>query len=113
VAALFPPHHWQIVADLRPGLSGIGSIVFRDEESLLNAAQDRQKFYADLIVPYKMALETWYAQRQGLLTDLKLIALTVLVVIKPETDVNRFLPDLPSPPSGLALTRGANLRVSA
>ena len=38
VAALFPAQYWEDIAELRPGLSGTGSIVFRNEEVLLNAA---------------------------------------------------------------------------
>jgi len=96
MAAMFSSAYWNEVGRLRPGLSGIGSIVFRDEERLLEGVEDRQAFYADAIVPYKAALELWYASHQGFLLDMKLIALTVLAVLRPSTDATRYFADLPA-----------------
>jgi lipopolysaccharide/colanic/teichoic acid biosynthesis glycosyltransferase len=98
VAALFPTDYWAKVSHLRPGLSGIGSIVFRDEERILDAATDRQKVYADIIAPHKAALELWYADHAGFGTDMKLIALTLLSIIAPDTDARQWLEDLPPAP---------------
>jgi len=91
VAALFPAHYWEEIAELRPGLSGAGSIVFRNEEYLLSRAGNREKVYAELVVPYKMALENWYRRNQSFALDLKLIALTVLAMLDRDLDVSRFL----------------------
>src|SRR2546429_612732 len=77
VAELFPAYYWENIAELRAGLAGVGSIVFRDEERLLCATADRERIYAELIVPYKMALENWYLRNQSFMLDLKLIALTL------------------------------------
>jgi lipopolysaccharide/colanic/teichoic acid biosynthesis glycosyltransferase len=87
VAALFPESYWAKIADLRPGLSGIGSVVFRNEELLLSRAADRQETYSKVIVPYKSALEVWYAQNQSFFLDLKLTLLTVAVVFIPHIRV--------------------------
>jgi len=101
VAALFPAEQWAIINQLRPGLSGIGSIVFRDEERMLDSFDDRTKIYSEVIAPYKAALEIWYSQRQSFWLDLKLITLTVAAVFKPDLDVQRFFSDLPPPPPEL------------
>jgi len=98
IAALFPAAYWQVLAAVRPGLSGIGSIVFRDEETLLSQAEDRQRVYSEVIVPYKMMLEEWYVAHQNLALDLKLIALTLLAVARPGMRVDRLFSDLPAPP---------------
>jgi lipopolysaccharide/colanic/teichoic acid biosynthesis glycosyltransferase len=98
VYAPFPETYKAAIAPLRPGLSGIGSIVFRDEERLLDNAADRTKTYAEIIMPYKAALEQWYAQHCGMLVDLKLIFLTIAAVIDPALDVSKYLDDLPTPP---------------
>ena len=103
IADLFPPDHWAAIAHLRPGLSGVGSIVFRREEDLLAHSADRLAFYRDAIVPHKSALERWYAARVSVPLDVKLIALTVAVVVRPEIDIHRFLPGLPSLPPILML----------
>jgi lipopolysaccharide/colanic/teichoic acid biosynthesis glycosyltransferase len=101
VAALFPPAHWEAVKDLRPGLSGIGSVVFRDEETLLAGAQDRMAVYQSLIVPYKMALEAWYAAHASLWVDLKIIFLTVAAILHVGPSPQALLPGLPSPSAEL------------
>src|SRR6266700_2244148 len=97
VAALFPAHYWEEIAGLRPGLSGAGSIVFRNEEYLLSTAANREKVYAELVVPYKMALENWYRGNQSFALDLKLIALTVLAMLYHDLDIRSFLRGLPTP----------------
>ena len=107
VAALFPKEYWEAVSDLRPGLSGIGSIVFRDEERLLAFGEDHQKLYSDVIVPHKMALELWYKRHQSFWTDIKLVALTAWVVAFPRYNVENWLPDLPAPPPKLVALRAA------
>ena len=107
VASLFPQGYWQQIGSLRPGLSGIGSIVFRDEEALLSGRADREKVYRDIIVSHKAALELWYKAHQSVWIDLKLIVLTVLVVIVPGFRVESWLPDLPPPSPELAALRAA------
>ena len=105
VAALFPKEYWEAMSDLRPGLSGIGSIVFRDEERLLALGEDHQKLYSDFIVPHKMALELWYIRHRNFWTDVKLVVLTVFVVAFPRSNLENWLPDLPAPPSNLVALR--------
>lgn len=105
VAALFPVHHWEAIAKLRPGLSGVGSIVFRDEEGLLKAVDDRERVYSALIVPYKMALENWYLRNQNVALDLRLIMLTAVAVLNPHLDAARFLRNLPLPPDDFVALR--------
>jgi len=109
VAALFPAHYWESISELRAGLSGVGSIVFRDEECLLSAAGDRERVYAELIVPYKMALENWYLRNQSFTLDLKLIALTLLAVLYRNLDVSRVLGGLPPPAEAFTALRSIGI----
>ncbi|MEG2370217.1 MAG: sugar transferase, partial [Alistipes sp.] len=54
---------------IRPGITGIGSIVFRDEEKILSVpGADPRQLYTDLIMPYKGALEIWYQQHASIAT---------------------------------------------
>ena len=49
----------QKIYNVRPGLTGIGSIVFRDEESLISLASENENphdFYKRVIAPYKLSL---------------------------------------------------------
>ncbi len=85
-----------------PGLSGLGSVAFRDEEDMLNAVEDRDHFHDTVIAPYKGALEVWFVQHRTLGVYFKLIWLTVLAVIKPSSKAWRTaFKDLPPVPAEL------------
>lgn len=101
VAELFPTEHWQKVSNVRPGLSGVGSIIFRNEEELLGDSKNRFEDYKSFIVPYKMALESWYVDNQSFGLDLKLIFLTIAVVLFKDIDPQAYLKGLPAPPGDL------------
>jgi len=107
VADLFPKEHWEALKDWRPGLSGIGSIAFRDEEELLSGVTDRQSVYLTVIVPYKSALEIWYAKNCSFWLDMKLIAVTAVSVLNSSYDFRRSLPGLPPVPAALTALRAA------
>jgi lipopolysaccharide/colanic/teichoic acid biosynthesis glycosyltransferase len=99
----FPKAVQAQIVKVRPGLSGIGSIVFRDEENLLHGHQQQERYYDVVIAPYKGALEEWYVANQGLRTYFLLIVLTVWVVLLPKSSIVwRVFENLPSPPLELA-----------
>ncbi len=98
----FPNNAQLAILKVRPGLSGIGSIVFRDEESMLDDKKDRIYFYDNVIAPYKGELEEWYVNHQDLNTYFKLIGLTIWVVIFPDSKIYKeIFNDLPKPPKEL------------
>jgi len=84
----------------RPGLTGVGSIIFRDEEEILaRSAKGYARCYREDIMPYKQDLELWYRQHQSLWLDLKLILLTAIVVLFPESSLPaKWLKGLPERP---------------
>jgi lipopolysaccharide/colanic/teichoic acid biosynthesis glycosyltransferase len=90
----------------RPGLSGIGSIVFRDEEAILwkveEQGMDKDKFYREVIAPYKCELEIWYMKHRNVFTYVKLIMLTVDAVLNPGSRRwEKELKGLPAVPENL------------
>lgn len=95
----FPESKWKIICSVRPGLSGIGSIVFRNEEEMLADPYNSEKIYDDVIMPYKAELEEWYTYNNSLLNYFKLIILTVIVVLLPRGDkyIDIFFSNLPIP----------------
>lgn len=91
------------IIKVRPGLSGIGSIIFRDEENLLHGAKDQVGYYDNVIAPYKGEVEKWYIRNQGLKNYFMLIFLTVWVVLFPNSRIVwSILRDLPAPPAELS-----------
>ncbi len=83
----------------KPGITGIGSVVFRDEEKLVSESNlSPTQFYNEIIGPYKCSLELWYGQNCSLLTDLKILFLTALVIFKPKNIFYlTWFKDLPKP----------------
>ena len=85
-----------------PGLSGLGSVAFRDEEDMLNSVADRDHFHDTVIAPYKGALEVWFVHHRTLAVYFKLICLTVLAVLKPASKSwRRSFKNLPTVPAEL------------
>ncbi|QEE25632.1 sugar transferase [Rhodanobacter glycinis] len=99
----FPVSSQAQIMKVRPGLSGVGSIVFRDEEELMHASVEPEKFYDTVIMPYKGALEEWYVANQGLRTYLMCIVITAWVVLFPKSSiVKQVFPTLPMAPAALS-----------
>jgi lipopolysaccharide/colanic/teichoic acid biosynthesis glycosyltransferase len=98
----FPVASQDIIVQIRPGLSGIGPIVFRGEEDILEGHSGTLDFYDNVIGPYKGKVEAWYVEKQGLIVYFALMLLTVWVVLFPKSDlVWRLFKDLPTPPDTL------------
>jgi lipopolysaccharide/colanic/teichoic acid biosynthesis glycosyltransferase len=91
------------ILKVRPGLSGIGAIYFRDEENLMHKAQgDMIRFYDEVISLYKGRLEAWWVTNQSLKNYFLLIFLTVWVIIFPKSTILLQLrKDLPPSPEEL------------
>lgn len=99
----YPEHVKAKIYNVRPGLTGIGSIVFRDEEKLLSETKlDPKEYYAKYISPYKGELELWYQSHLSFRTDFMLVFLTAWVILFPESDlVHKIFSDLPARPEYL------------
>ena len=87
----------------RPGLTGIASIIFRDEQKYYsNILSDPHEFDKKNIAPYKGKLEIWYQNNISLTTDLILVFLTAWAIIAPQNDlVYKVFKDLPELPEAL------------
>ena len=93
---LYPEDVQRVIYNCRPGMTGIGSLIFRDEEQIVSEAADPKAMYA-AIYPYKGALELWYQKNASLYTDFMIIFLTAWSILFPENKlVNKVFKDLPS-----------------
>ena len=92
----------EIIKKVRPGLSGIGSIIFRDEEEIMHGATASVDFYAGFVAPYKGELEQWFVVNKGMYVYYTAIFITAWTVLFPSsTIVWRVYGDLPKPPEKL------------
>ena len=91
-----------LVMQVRPGLSGVGSIIFRGEEDIMHDATASVEFYANVIAPYKGALEEWFVLNKSLYIYFVAILVTVWAVLIPSTKIAwSVFKDLPTPPKEL------------
>lgn len=81
---------WQAVLQVRPGITDLASLLYRNEEELLGAADDPIAFYRESVLPAKLVLNLAYLQSRSLRLDLRLILLTIWYSLRPA----RFDPDL-------------------
>ena len=99
----FKLEHQKYIVSVKPGLSGIGSIIFRNEEEMLQSAENANLFYDTIIMNYKGKVEKWYVENLDLKTYLKLIIFTIIIVIKPNSiSVYDWFSDLPKIPDELS-----------
>lgn len=85
------------VYNVTPGLTGIGSIVFRDEELIITQSKlPVQETYKHIVLPYKGAVEVWYQQHRNFYTDFMILFLTAWYVVFPKSKlVYKIFPSLP------------------
>jgi len=89
------------IINMKPGLTGIGSLFFRDEEKFLYGNENPEQFYQTSIVPYKALLERYYFQNQSVSLYLRIFVLTILSVMFPQLRLNKYFKDIPTPPPEL------------
>ena len=102
---MYSPEVQAVVYQSVPGLTGIGSLVFRDEERLASRPGiDPRQFYREQIYPYKGELEIWYNANRRSIVDIKIIVLTAwqLVASDSRATFAAFV-DLPKPSRELGI----------
>ena len=70
-----------IIFQIRPGITGLASLKYRNEVELLKAAENPEEFFIKTIIPDKLKYNKDYINRRNFFFDLKLIALTIIKVI--------------------------------
>lgn len=106
----FAKKHYDLYSDevknqigkIVPGLSGIGSVVFRNEEDILHSVEDPDNVHDNIITPYKGQLECWYVEHRNVKNYFKLIFATILVVLNPKSKIwQKWFKGLPPVPENL------------
>ena len=102
----FPEHVQRKIYNAKPGITGIGSIIFRDEEKWIsNAGIDPHEYDKEVIAPYKGELELWYQENMSFLTDAKLVFCTAWVILFPYSQMPyKIFKGLPAKPESLLMS---------
>lgn len=91
----YPEEVQAVIYNCKPGMTGIGSLIFRDEEKLVSDAEDPKAMYATIYL-YKGALELWYQKNASLYTDFMIIFLTAWSILVPKNKlIHKIFRDLP------------------
>ncbi len=90
------------VLSVTPGLSGVASIIFRDEDKIIHQFKNGREFYDSFIAPYKAELEIWYLDHYSFKNYIRFIFLTIFKILNfPKINIFEVFPSLPSPPNEL------------
>lgn len=74
--------NFDFLRDLKPGLSGYSSIIFRNESEIMSLIENKNPY--DDILKIKIALDRYYKKKKSFLEDFKLVIITLLSLIMPE-----------------------------
>ncbi|MCL2192251.1 MAG: sugar transferase [Treponema sp.] len=108
----FAKKHYDIYSDeiklyinsIRPGLTGIGSIIFHNEEEMLHSVSDREYFHDQVITPFKGKLECWYVKNRTIKNYFFIILCTALVILNPKhKNWMSYFKNIPSIPDELKI----------
>lgn len=92
---LYPDDVKSLVYNTPPGITGIGSVIFRDEEKIISDSEDIQATYREIFA-YKGQLEKWYQQHFSFYTDLMIFFLTAWCIVFSKSKlVYTIFPSLP------------------
>ena len=103
----YPNHVQEVIYNVTPGITGIGSIIFRDEEEMITKVKDSGgdvwDFYRNEIYPYKGEVEKWYLKNQSFYTDLMILFLTAWAILVPQSELHyKVFKGLPERPRSLS-----------
>lgn len=79
--AMYTPEQMRVL-NVRPGITDIASITYRNESEILSHVEDPEKYYVEVIMQDKLRLNLEYVKNQSLLYDIKLIFKTFFAILK-------------------------------
>ncbi len=80
--AHYPPTLREKVLSVRPGITDIASIEYRDESAVLARAKDPEQAYLHEVLPHKLALAASYVDQASVWLDVKLIVRTIGAILR-------------------------------
>jgi len=79
--ALYSPEVRDLVLSVRPGITDLASIEYRDESRLLAAADDPERYYVQVVLPAKLKYCAQYVNSKSLWLDLVIVGKTIATLL--------------------------------
>lgn len=76
------PDEYNEVLSIKPGITDLASIAFRDEAELLKHQQNPEQYYLNIILPKKLILHKEYIENKNFLMDIQIIFKTFVAILK-------------------------------
>jgi lipopolysaccharide/colanic/teichoic acid biosynthesis glycosyltransferase len=100
--SIFSEEQKSVIEKLTPGVTGVGSLFFRNEDAILKGSgKSYEYFHDEVITPYKGELETWYGRHRSVSLYFKIIYLTAVTIVNRHYNILPHFPNLPTPPEEL------------
>lgn len=80
--AHYPAHLREKILSVRPGITDLASIEYRDESNVLAQASDPEKAYIEQVLPHKLALAALYVDQASVWQDAKIIVRTLMAIVQ-------------------------------
>jgi lipopolysaccharide/colanic/teichoic acid biosynthesis glycosyltransferase len=80
--AHYPPEMRELLLSVRPGITDLASLEYRDESAVLARADDPERAYVEQVLPAKLALSARYVREASLGRDLRLILSTLAALLR-------------------------------
>lgn len=80
--ACYPADVRDLVLSVKPGITDLASIEFKDENTLLGQSDNPEQTYKETILPIKLGYYTQYAKSHNLWMDIGLIFKTLIAVLR-------------------------------
>ena len=78
---LYTPEQMHVL-DVRPGITDLASIRYRNENELLEHASDPEQYYRDVVMQDKLRINLEYVRNHSFLGDIRLIFNTFIAILK-------------------------------
>ena len=82
---------YEKILSVRPGITDISSITFRDEEGVLKKESDPESYYENVLLPQKIKLAKDYIDGSSIFLDIKLIFMTFIRIIVPSSESKNYI----------------------
>jgi len=74
---------WRAVLEVRPGITDLATLIYRNEEEILAAAENPERYYRAVVLPAKLRLNLEYLAVRSWRTDLKIVLLSAWYSLRP------------------------------